>query len=170
MATFLEDIDQLYLVERLIRKEKVVRDRSNPFTAYSDDEFIDRFRLTKECVIQLDDIGEYLEPKQKKMLSISPLNQFLIASRFYATGCFLRVSGDLFGVHESTASRIVRRVSHALSSLYKENIVFPSGNKVAEIQRGFMNDSGIPGIVGAIDRTHIPIQSLGGNTAELFLN
>ena len=88
MATFLEDIDQLYLVERLIRKEKVVRDRSNPFTAYSDDEFIDRFRLTKECVIQLDDIGEYLEPKQKKMLSISPLNQFLIALRFYATGCF----------------------------------------------------------------------------------
>ena len=73
MATFLEDIDQLYLVERLIRKEKVVRDRSNPFTAYSDDEFIERFRLTKECVIQLlDDIGEYLEPKQKKMLSISP--------------------------------------------------------------------------------------------------
>ena len=50
----------------------MVRDRSNPFTAYSDDEFIDRFRLTKECVIQLlDDIGEYLEPKQKKMLSIS---------------------------------------------------------------------------------------------------
>ena len=51
MATFLEDINQLYLVGRLIRKEKVVRDRSNPFTAYSDDEFIDWFRLTKECVI-----------------------------------------------------------------------------------------------------------------------
>jgi hypothetical protein len=51
-----------------------------------------------------------------------------------------------------------------------ENIVFPSGNKVAEIQRGFMNDSGIPGIVGAIDCTHSPIQSPGGNTAELFRN
>ena len=64
------------------------------------------------------------------MLSISPLNQFLIALRFYATGCFLRVSGDLFGVHESTASRIVRRVSHVLSSLYKENILLANHSSI----------------------------------------
>jgi hypothetical protein len=29
-----------------------------------------------------------LEPKQKKLSSISPLNQFLIALRFYGTGSF----------------------------------------------------------------------------------
>lgn len=110
---------------------------------YSEEEFIDRFRLRKECVVELlTEIGEHLEPKETKVSSISPLNQLLIALRFYGTGCFLRVSGDLFGVHESSASHIVKRVSSALTSLYKSYVVFPSGNKLTEIQWGFMNHSG----------------------------
>lgn len=138
---------------------------------YSEEECIDRFRLKKECVLELlNEIGEHLEPKQTKVSSISPLNQLLIALRFYGTGCFIRVCGDLFGVHESSVSRIVKRVSSALASLYKNYVVFPSGNRVTEIQRGFMNHSGIPGVVGAIDCTHIPIQSPGGDMAELFRN
>ena len=78
----------------------------------------------------------------------------------------MKVSGDLFGVHESTVSRIIKRVSIALASLYKQYVKFPSGNKVQEIQRQFMQQSRIPGIVGAIDCTYIPIQSPGGDTAE----
>jgi hypothetical protein len=42
---------------------------------------------------------------------------------------------DVFGVHESTVSRIIKRVSIALASLYKQYVKFPSGNKVQEIQR-----------------------------------
>ena len=82
----------------------------------------------------------------------------------------MKVSGDLFGVHESTVSRIIKRVSIALVSLYKQYVKFPSVNKVQEIQRQYMQQSRIPGIVGAIDCTHIPIQSPGGDTAELFRN
>uniref|UniRef100_A0A8W8J8F9 Putative nuclease HARBI1 n=1 Tax=Magallana gigas TaxID=29159 RepID=A0A8W8J8F9_MAGGI len=172
MEHYFDEIDQIYLVERLIRRERIVRDRTNPFLNYSEEEFIDRFRLRKECVLELlNEIGEHLEPKQTKVSSISPLNQLLIALRFYGTGCFIRVCGDLFGVHEeSSVSRIVKRVSSALTSRYKNYVVFPSGNRVTEIQRGFMNHSGIPGIVGAIDCTHIPIQSPGGDMAELFRN
>jgi hypothetical protein len=49
------------------------------------DEFIDRYRLNEECVLTiLAAIRDCLEPKQKKLSSISPLNQFLIALRFYA--------------------------------------------------------------------------------------
>ena len=48
--------------------------------------------------------------------------------------------------------------------------MFPSENKVQEIQRQFMQQNRIPGIVGAIDCTHIPPQSPGGDTAELFRN
>lgn len=171
MEHYFDEMDQIYLVERLIRRERIVRDRTNPFLNYSEEEFIDRFRLRKECVLELlNEIGEHLEPKQTKVSSISPLNQLLIALRFYGTGCFIPVCGDLFGVHESSVSRIVKRVSSALASRYKNYVVFPSGNRVTEIQRGFMNHSGIPGIVGAIDCTHIPIQSPGGDMAELFRN
>ena len=59
---------------------------------------------------------------------------------------------------------------NAFASLYKQYVKFPSGNKVQEIQRQFMQQNRIPGIVGAIDCTHIPPQSPGGDTAELFRN
>lgn len=56
---------------------------------YSEEECIDRFRLKKECVLELlNEIGEHLEPKQTKVSSISPLNQLLIALWFYGTGCW----------------------------------------------------------------------------------
>ena len=42
---------------------------------------------------------------------------------------FFKLSVDLFGVHESTVSRIIKRVSIALASLYKQYVKFPSGNK-----------------------------------------
>ena len=67
----------------------MIRDRQNPFLNYSEDEFIDRYRLNKECVLTiLAAIRDCLEPKQKKLSSISSLNQFLIALRFYGTGSF----------------------------------------------------------------------------------
>ena len=74
----------------------------------------------------------------------------------------MKVSGDLFGVHECTVSRMIKQVSIAFASLYKQHVRFPSGNKVQEIQRQFMQQNRIPGIVGAIDCTYIPIQSPGG--------
>lgn len=75
-----------------------------------------------------------------------------------------------FSGNESSASCIVKRVSWALASLYKEYVVFPSGNKLQEIQRGFMNHSGISGVVGAIDCKYVPIQLPGGGRAEIFQN
>ena len=88
MDDYIDDIDRINVVERLIRREHVIRDRQNPFVNYSEDEFIDRYRLNKECVLTiLAEIRDSLEPKQKN-LSISPLNQFLIALRFYGTGSF----------------------------------------------------------------------------------
>ncbi|XP_048756388.2 putative nuclease HARBI1 [Ostrea edulis] len=171
MDKYFERIDMVNYVERLIRKEQVIRDRQNSFLFCSEEEFIDRFRLSKECVMSiLQEITEKLEPKQKEVCAISPLNQLLVALRFYATRSFLRVSGDLSGVHESPASRIVTRVSRALASLYKNYVTFPTGNKLLETQRNFMQQSGIPGIIGVIDCTHIPIQSPGGKSAELFRN
>lgn len=49
-------------------------------------------------------------------------------------------------------------------------VVFPLGNKLTEIKRGFVNHSGDAGVVGAIDCTDNPIQSPGGDMVELFRN
>jgi hypothetical protein len=51
MDDYIDEIDRINVVERLIRREQVIRDRQNPFLNYSEDEFIDRYRLkNKECV------------------------------------------------------------------------------------------------------------------------
>ncbi len=58
----------------------------------------------------------------------------------------------------------------AIASLRGQYITFPTGNNARAVNQGFMQVGGIPGIVGAIDCTHVPIQSPGGDTAELFRN
>ena len=96
--------------------------------------------------------------------------QILVTLRFYATGSFLRVDGDLFGLHISTVSRIVTRVTDVIASLRPQFVNFPEGNELPRIQEQFYAVSRIPGIVGAIDCTHISILSPGGDHAELFRN
>ena len=42
-------MERLELVERLIRREQIVRDRLNPMTFYNDADFINRFRQSKDA-------------------------------------------------------------------------------------------------------------------------
>lgn len=99
------------------------------------------------------------------------MNQLLITLRFYATGTFQIVIGDTFGVHKSTVCNTVHRVTAAIANLRPQYVVFP---QTAQTRRDVMNQfysaSGLPGVIGAIDCTHIPIQSPGGNEAELYRN
>lgn len=53
------------------------------------------------------------------------MNQLLCTLRFYATGSQLITCGDIIGVHESTACRIVHRVTDAIARLYSEYIIMP---------------------------------------------
>ncbi len=168
---YLEILDNFEVVDRLIRREPIVRDRSNPFVEYNEEDFLARFRLPKAAVMQLlHRLGDGLDPAQHRVTAIPPILQLLVALRFYATSSFLRVDGDLVGIDISTVSRIVARVSRKIAALRGEVIQFPSPAELPRLQRDFMELGGIPGIVGAIDCTHIPIRSPGGGRAEQFRN
>lgn len=99
------------------------------------------------------------------------MNQLLCTLRFLATGSQLITCGDMIGVHESTACRIVHRAIHAIASLYHSYIKFP--NTVAEqnkLASDFYRIAKFPRVNGAIDCTHVRIQSPGGENAEIFRN
>ena len=95
------------------------------------------------------------------------MNQLLIALRFYATGTQL-VVGDTFAVSKPTVCRTVQKVTAAVASLRSKYVKFPmTQQERRDIMNMFFTCSDLPGVIGAIDCTHVPIQSPDGADAEI---
>lgn len=68
---------------------------------------------------------------------------------------------DFIGIHESTASRIIAKVSRILASLYVNFVKFPTREEVIVAQTDFHEIALFPRVVDALDGTHVKIQSPG---------
>ena len=91
--------------------------------------------------------------------------------RFFATGSFQIVTGDLEGLSQTSVSVIIKEVSEILALKRKDFIKFPkTDEEITAENQGFYAIGHFPGVVGAVDCTHVKIQSPGGDTAELFRN
>jgi hypothetical protein len=90
------------------------------------------------------------------------MNQFLLCLRFYATGCTQLSAADFSGVSESTANRVVHRVTAAIASMYRDYIFMPRNQaEISSTSRGFYTIARFPRVIGAVDGTHIKIRSPG---------
>ena len=69
-----------------------------------------------------------------------------------------RQLGDRFGVGRSTVYRSVKSVCQALTSLASDFIQWPSAAQQQDVRGGFAEVRGFPGVIGAVDGTHIPIK------------
>ncbi|KAI2646780.1 hypothetical protein H4Q32_026364 [Labeo rohita] len=106
----------LWVYEHAIRRERFFKDRSNPLEVLSEKELFEKLRFPRHAIQQLAfDLEEQLRPETSRNCSIPPLLQICLALRFFATGCFINAAADIIGVHKSTASRIIHRVSCVLS-------------------------------------------------------
>ena len=78
---------------------------------------------------------------------------------------------DMAGVSTATVCRIVNSVSHIIASCAGDEVVFPvtQADRLASISN-FYQIAAFPAVLGAIDCTHVAIQSPGGLRAELFRN
>lgn len=138
---------------------------------YSIDDFKDRFRMSKTSFDQL--VAE-LSPvlyNRCKMMKIGPEKQLLIYVKYVSSLHTLQAIAELFGVCETTVHVIVKYVAkmickHILPSVIK----WPnSEHSIAEIENGFINLKGFPGVIGAIDGSHIPIRT-PKQYAENYIN
>ncbi|CAG5007581.1 unnamed protein product [Parnassius apollo] len=140
--------------------------RINYRSEFSDSEFTYRFRLNKTSV---DELLLKITPSLKVISSrnkgISPLHQLLLTLRFYALGTMLLSVADFIGVSKASASRIVHHVSRAIAGLYPQYV-----KTLSNTQNAFHEIAGFPRILGAIDCTHVPIQSPDSNIGEEFRN
>ena len=144
-----------------IRRNRIFRDRLHPLDAYNDDEIIRRYRLSRELIINLyDQIGADLEPETLRNHAIPGMLQIFVALRFYACGSFQAVVGDGIGIHKSSVSRIITRVTQRLVRLRNRFIKFPRNiNDIMSSKQDFHEIAEFPNVIGAIDGTLISIKT-----------
>lgn len=111
-----------------------------------------------------------ISPQTNRHRAIPGILQLCIFLRFVATGSYQRVIGDLVGIGRSSTCKIIKSVARSIASLSKEYIKFPSREEIQKSSRNFQQICGFPGVVGAIDCTHIRIMPPQRDIAGLFLN
>lgn len=99
--------------------------------------------------------------------------QILICLHFFATGSIQWVTANDYRHRtvKSSVSRIIRRVTNSIITRMRRYIHFPSSQEeILAAKMGFMEKAGLPGCIGAIDCTHIPIQKPSTPDAHVYLN
>lgn len=103
--------------------------------------------------------------------ALSTMDKLLITLRFLATGDFYISMGDFTGIHKTTAGRTIKNGIQVLCNLFQQIIKLPQTELEKQVvQTDFYDVSYFPRVIGAIDCTHIKIQSPGGDNAEIFRN
>lgn len=102
---------------------------------------------------------------------IRPITQLLIAMRFFALGSMEITIADFAGVSITSVCRILKRVSYAIAHLRPRFVKMPCTEaELLECSTAFYQIARFPRVIGAIDCTHVKIQSPGGNHAENYRN
>ena len=137
-------------------------DRFNPLEEYADEAFWLRFRLRKDSVSDLVKIlAKDLQHQTRRGLPLTPMQQVLIALRFYATGTFQRVINNLFGVSVFPACGVIHKVSKAIVKQKRQFLSIP-GN-LADVKRKFYD-------VRHFDCTHVRVICPNKENAMAFVN
>ncbi|KAK8766335.1 hypothetical protein V5799_006885 [Amblyomma americanum] len=158
--------------EASVVPRRALRDRINPLEHFSDGEFLSRYRFSKDTVRELLKCLPMEESVSNRGHPLPPMLQLAIALRFYGSGTFQVVTGDLVNVSQPTVCRAVERVSTLIAAhMFPRTVKFPA--TAAEFQadtRDFYRLGRFPGVTGCIDCTHIRIKSPGGQLGEVYRN
>lgn len=86
----------------------------------------------------------------------------LITIRFLASSGMLITVGDFAGIHKTTAGKHIWNVLQAIGELKSKFLTFPNDPIIIQnIKKDFYNIAKFPKVVGALDCTHVKIQSPG---------
>ncbi|XP_055851311.1 putative nuclease HARBI1 [Episyrphus balteatus] len=139
---------------------------------WDDRDFIYRFRLSKPITLMvLSLIEDSLPCNEGRSRELRGITQLLIALRYYALGSIQLAVADFIGVSIATVHRTLKRVSQAIAKLAPRFVRMPETRmERLEAARNLYAIAKFPRTTGAIDCTHVRIQSPGGSDPELFRN
>jgi len=156
-------------IQRAQGDNNIQRQRQNPMDIYTNDEFVRRYRFSKDTTMYLVDlVREDLERPTLRSCSLPVIIQLCIALQFYATGTFQQTVGDTLNISQSSVSKIVKAVSVALARKREQFIKFDTDD-IHGRKQDFYQLAEFPNCIGAIDCTHIKI-SKPQEDPELYIN
>ncbi|CAB0006066.1 unnamed protein product, partial [Nesidiocoris tenuis] len=123
-------------------------------------EFYKRFRFRKSTVVNniYPLVKDVLEVSDQRGKPVPSMIELLGVLRFFATGSFQIVCGDMICFSQSTMSRLVKLVSRRLAQHVGSFVKFPNGPGLHTTKQKFFAMHKFPGVIGCIDCTHINIQ------------
>lgn len=136
-----------------------------------DEDIIQRYRLSRPVVLELYELLNYdLERPTMRSHSILVSLKISTTLRFFATGSFFGVTGDIHGIGKSSVSRIVTEFTNAITQRHQNYIKLPrTGNEINKVMQGFNSIANFPNVLGAVDGTIIKILA-PKNDKHLFVN
>ncbi|XP_024867337.1 putative nuclease HARBI1 [Temnothorax curvispinosus] len=156
----------------MLRIRRRLRDASDPFSI-PESEFRSLYRLSREAVrVLIEDVRPLL-PFTKRRHAVPIELQVLIALNFIASGSYQKRVGQdyLSCVSQPTVSKILRNIVNALNILMNDWIQFPIEDaEIQHIKETFWARKQFPGVIGAIDGTHIAIVPPNAEREHLYIN
>ena len=140
---------------------------------YSDSELLERYQFDRAGIMFITDlVKEEIQSGTMRNRAISPLLKVVVTLRYLATGRMQLCGGDDLGMSQPTVSRIITQTTEALASpnIVNQFIKFPTSQAAVDrnVQQ-FRIMSGFPGVVAAIDGTHVRIVAPADNE-PLYVN
>ena len=155
-----DDLHFLVPIRNFPRRKRRYRHDNLNIESLTDAELRIRYRFGGQAINYITNLlYDDLVRNTDRNCALIPDVQVLTALRFLASGSFLQVIGDTFGVDKATESRVVRDVCMALSNKQDQFISWPSNQEKKLIKDGFYQMARFPGVIGCIDCTHIRIQA-----------
>lgn len=147
-----------FQLKRSRRRDRIFRDRDNPLDYETEEAIVSKYRLPRHIIIQLCQQFEHkLQRPTLRSCALTVSLQIMVALRFFATGSFQAVAGDIHNISRQSVSYDVIECLVRVANTY----IFMPTNQGAlnEIKRGFHEIEGFPNAIDAIDGTHIKIKA-----------
>nr|CAI5863194.1 unnamed protein product [Callosobruchus analis] len=139
---------------------------------YNAKEFQSDFRVTRETFNVLKDkLSPYLKRAEASTgkFQVPVDDQLLSVLWLLATPDSYRSVGSRFDMAKSTLFNCFTRVIMALNKIAPDIIKWPPPEERQSIKRQFQNIRNLPGVVGAVDGTYVPIKAPHENP-EVYVN
>uniref|UniRef100_A0A671USV5 Nuclease HARBI1 n=1 Tax=Sparus aurata TaxID=8175 RepID=A0A671USV5_SPAAU len=143
------------------RRARTFRERKDVLALFDDEQLIKWYRLDRAGIIFVTDlIRGVISSATSRSRAFTAELKVITMLRYLATGKMQQCNADDLGPSQPSVSRIVMETIMALTAphLVMRFIDFPTTPRIIQQkQTAFMQVAGFPGVVGAIDGTHVRI-------------